>query len=67
MSTINIEGMSCQHCAALVTKTLEGMGLTKVKIDLGRSQASFCGEIDEATLNQAIEDAGYTYKGSSGK
>ena len=60
---LNIEGMSCSHCAGMVQKTLEQIsGISNVKVDLDAKKASFDAEtsalIDIAV--KAINEAGYT-------
>ena len=61
---INIDGMSCGHCAARVKKALETLGgLLKAEISLENGSAEI--EFDESVVSKkqlisAIEDAGYT-------
>ena len=62
---LNVEGMSCNHCTAIVKKALEGIDGVKeadvsleeknAKVELGKDVA------DEA-LVKAVEDAGYSAK-----
>ena len=62
MRTVKIEGMSCQHCVKAVTKALEAIpGVTDVKVDLARGEASFEEEqpVDEQTLRERLRKAGY--------
>lgn len=59
---IKIEGMSCQHCSARVTKALEALGL-KCEIDLSKGEARVTGEaIDDKTVKDAVEDLGFIVK-----
>ena len=60
MTTIQISGMKCQHCAGVTRKTLEDLGLTQVQVDLGKGEVSFEGRVDMATLRQAIAAQGFT-------
>jgi copper chaperone len=65
MPTIKIEGMSCQHCVAAVTKALESVdGVTNVRVDLGAGTATFdqTATVDAEAIRRAIEDAGYELK-----
>jgi copper chaperone len=65
MPTIKIEGMSCQHCVAAVTKALESVdGVTNVRVDLGAGTATFdqTATVDAEAIRHAIEDAGYELK-----
>ncbi|HRR40328.1 MAG TPA: heavy-metal-associated domain-containing protein [Syntrophales bacterium] len=62
MRTVKIEGMSCQHCVKAVTKALEAIpGVTDVKVDLARGEASFeeAQPVDDQTLRERIRKAGY--------
>ena len=62
MSTLKIEGMSCMHCVAAVTKALSAVdGVKEVVVDLDRGEATFQEEqpVDSAALTEAIEKAGY--------
>ena len=62
MRTVKVEGMSCQHCVRAVTKALEAIpGVTDVKVDLARGEASFeeAQPVDEQTLRERIRKAGY--------
>ena len=43
MTTLHITGMKCQHCVKAVTKALENLGATEVRVDLEKEQASFAG------------------------
>ena len=63
MKKVFVEGMMCEHCKAHVEKALNGIEGVKATVDLANNCAYVEGEVDEATLKQAIEDAGYTYKG----
>jgi copper chaperone CopZ len=60
--TLNVDGMNCGHCSAMVLRTLEGIeGITDVSVDLEGKKASF--QADDATLVdtaiQEISKAGY--------
>lgn len=59
--TIPIGGMTCQHCAASVTKKLSAMpGITGVEVSVEKGQAIVAGEnLDIPALRQAIEDLGF--------
>ena len=62
--TFAVEGMSCAHCQAAVTKALQGVpGVGSVEVDLAGKQAKVAYEPDRVTvaqLSQAVERAGYT-------
>lgn len=59
MTTLHIQGMKCQHCAATVKKTLEELGATEVIIDLDKSEARFAGAPDGETVRRAIAAKGF--------
>lgn len=62
MRTIKVKGMSCQHCAKAVTKALgEIEGVSNVKIDLDKGEASFDEQNPVGTdvLRERITKAGY--------
>lgn len=60
--TIRIEGMSCGHCSARVTKALEEIsGVTEVAVNLEGGIATLEAEpsVSDDALRAAIDDAGY--------
>ncbi|GAB6035687.1 cation transporter [Fundidesulfovibrio butyratiphilus] len=62
MKTIEVKGMSCNHCVQSVTKALSAVdGVTGVKVDLQGAKATFeeAKPVDEAALKKAIEDVGF--------
>lgn len=59
MSTLRIQGMTCQHCAATVQKILEELGATMVRIDVAKSEARFEGMMDGEVLRRAIAAKGF--------
>ncbi len=62
MPTINIRGMTCQHCVMLVEETLGRVdGVTDVEVDLDSGTATFSEEkpVDMEAVRQAVVDAGY--------
>lgn len=64
---LDIEGMSCKHCVAAVTKALQAvLGVVNVEVSLERKNAvvSFENKIDEASLINAVTAAGYEVKGT---
>ena len=62
--TLQVDGMSCQHCVANVKKSLEAVaGVEQATPDLDSGEVSIDGEnLDNQLLKQAITDAGYTVK-----
>ncbi len=59
MTTLQIRGMKCQHCAAATQKALETLGATAVQIDVAKGEARFEGSIDRDALRQAIAAQGF--------
>jgi copper chaperone len=60
MATIAIKGMRCQHCVASTQQALEKIpGITEVKVDLEKGQATYHGDIDIKTVKEAIAKIGF--------
>ncbi|MBU0485894.1 MAG: cation transporter [Proteobacteria bacterium] len=62
MPTIKITGMSCNHCVASVTKTLnEIVGIKNVQVDLKQGQATYDEEkpVSIETIRAAISAIGF--------
>lgn len=62
MKTIKVKGMSCQHCVKAVTKALEEInGISDVRVDLGKGEASFneAAPIDAEIIKGKIAKAGF--------
>ncbi|CAM2362085.1 heavy-metal-associated domain-containing protein [Listeria seeligeri] len=61
--TLKIEGMTCGHCEARVTKALaevDGVTNAKVSLEEGTATVEFeTGKVTEDSLIDAVEDAGY--------
>lgn len=62
--TLNVEGMSCNHCVQAVHRTLEEIeGLTDIMVDLDKKSARFkmdpqkSGSVD--TVIAQVTNAGY--------
>jgi copper chaperone len=61
MRTITIQGMSCQHCVASVTKALQAIpGVGQVNVDLAKKEANYAGEVDPGVVKKAITAIGFT-------
>ena len=63
-TSLNVEGMSCQHCVASVKKSLEAVdGVVEATPDLETGIVNIEGEnLSEESLKQAITNAGYRVK-----
>lgn len=61
--TLQIKGMTCDHCVHAVTRALKGVaGVEKVSVDLGAGRAQVDGAADPASLVRAVEKQGYEVK-----
>mgnify|MGYP001494836231 CR=1 FL=1 len=57
-----VKGMSCDHCKMAVKKAIAGVvGVKDVDVDLatGRVTVTYEGDLDDARVREAVEDAGY--------
>ena len=63
--SIRVEGMTCPHCEATVTRTLLKLeGIEEVVADRNNSQVNIMGEkIDLSEIEQAVNEIGYQFKG----
>ncbi len=60
-TVLKVEGMSCQHCVASVTKALEGVpGVERAEVDLASRTAKVWGPAAKADLVAAVDRAGFT-------
>ncbi len=60
MATVKINGMSCQHCVASVTKAIEDIsGVSQVSVDLDKGEATYDGEVDQLVIEEAITKIGF--------
>lgn len=58
---LTIEGMTCAHCEARVTKALTAISGVKATVSAKKKSAevSFESEVADSVLQKALEDAGY--------
>ena len=62
MRTINVRGMTCNHCVMRITKALSGIdGVRNVKVDLEGGTVTFEEDtpIDMKTAAARLDEAGY--------
>ena len=60
MTTITVEGMSCEHCEQTVEQALRGVsGVTDARADRETESATIDGNADTAALVEAVDEAGY--------
>ena len=60
-TVIKVDGMMCTHCKARVEKICKAFpGAEDAVVDLAAKTVTITGEVDIATVKQAINDADYT-------
>jgi copper chaperone len=60
MLTLKVNGMTCEHCAAAVTKAVQAVPeADDVRVDLDRGQVDVGGHPDPQAVRAAIEEEGY--------
>jgi len=62
MPEIKVKGMSCGHCAAAVSRALEGLpGVTGVQVDLASGRVTYesAAAVSPDDLARVIKAAGY--------
>ncbi|WP_277188866.1 heavy-metal-associated domain-containing protein [Caballeronia sp. BR00000012568055] len=64
MTEFEVQGMSCQHCVAAVTRSIQEIDpQARVQIDLERGKVAVESTQTNDALKDAIDDAGYTVLG----
>ena len=65
IQTIYVQGMTCPHCEATVTRTLLKLdGIMEVVADRNTSEVKIIAdEINLSEIEQALTEIGYQYKG----
>jgi len=65
--TYIVEGMTCSGCVNAVTKAIKAKDASaEVEVDLDSGKVNVDGSLDEARVIEAVEDAGFDYKGLAG-
>ena len=63
--TVQIEGMSCQHCVQTVTEALKSLaGVRSVKVDLSQDQAVVkfaTKQVEVSQMKDAVNQAGFQF------
>lgn len=63
MIEFQVEGMSCQHCVAAITKAVRSIDpAAQVEVDLPGGRVRVGSNVHVDTLSAAIDEAGYTVK-----
>lgn len=64
--TIQVEGMSCEHCKSAVSgalNNLEGVSQADVNLETGTVDVNYDeAKVDDVAMTEAIEDQGYDVK-----
>lgn len=64
MLTLNVDGMTCGHCAKTVTQAVEALpSVERALVDLDRGTVTVEGDADDVAIRRAIEGAGYEVRG----
>jgi len=60
MATVQIKGMSCQHCVASTKEALEKIPeINDVQVDLDKGEATFSGDVAPDKVKEAISKIGF--------
>jgi copper chaperone len=63
MFEFEVDGMSCQHCVAAVTKAIQARdAAARVQVDLAHGRVVVESTQQASVLKAAIDDAGYSIK-----
>ncbi|SAL80393.1 heavy metal transport/detoxification protein [Caballeronia peredens] len=61
MTEFEVQGMSCQHCVAAVTRSIQEIDpQAQVRVDLERGKVAVDSAQSNDALKDAIDEAGYT-------
>ncbi len=61
MQAFNVQGMSCQHCVAAITRAVQVLDRdARVQVDLPAGRVSIESVLPEAELLRVLVDEGYT-------
>ncbi|SAK70663.1 heavy metal transport/detoxification protein [Caballeronia catudaia] len=64
MTEFEVQGMSCQHCVAAVTRAIQEIDTqAQVRVDLERGRVAVESAQSNDALKEAIDEAGYTVVG----
>ncbi len=64
MLQVKINGMSCGHCVASVTRELEAAGASDVHVDLETGMVSWEGDVSIDKVAEIADDLGFNCKKS---
>ena len=60
MQVFNVQGMSCQHCVAAITRAVQALdSAAQVQVDLPGGRVTIESVLPEAELLRVLTDEGY--------
>jgi copper chaperone len=64
VATLQIDGMSCQHCVMRVKKAIEALsGVSEASVDVGVAKVTFDeSKLQQKEIEEAVVKAGYKIK-----
>jgi copper chaperone len=63
ITTVTVDGMTCQHCVRAVFTALAGVpGVDRAEVSIGSARVEHDGSVTVAQLRDAIAVAGYTVR-----
>jgi len=63
ITTVTVEGMTCQHCVRAVFTALAGVpGVDRAEVSIGSARVDHDGSVTVEQLRDAIAVAGYTVR-----
>ncbi len=58
--TYSVPGISCGHCKTAIEGEVATLtGVESVTVDVDAKTVAVTGEVDEAAVNEAVDEAGY--------
>jgi len=67
MYSFDVSGMSCSHCAAAVTRSIQSLDqAAQVRVDLAQNRVEVESQLERAKVAEAITEAGYPVTASRG-
>ncbi len=67
MYSFDVSGMSCSHCAAAVTHSIQSLDqAAQVKVDLAQNRVEVHTQLARTKVAEAITEAGYPVTASRG-
>jgi len=65
-TTYRVDGMTCNHCVQAVTREVSAVpGVDGALVDLAAGTVAVTGDVTEAAVAAAVEEAGYALAGQA--